>query len=169
MEHAMNEKMREKVDEGKLDEATYKKLVEEMGRLKEKEAGAPLYEVTYVENMNAANLHRSDDAGELSTRLAHFKTDDKNATKTKIVRGVKDNRCCATYDAALLFHKYHEIELGDDGELDVHYRPGYTMALNMWCNGMDQPEMGDACMIIYTIINVRKFNKKRNSYADPEE
>ena len=51
----------------------------------------------------------------------------------------------------------------------MHYRPGYTMALNMWCNEMDQPEMGDACMIIYTIINVRKFNKKRNSYADPEE
>ena len=96
MEHAMNEKMREKVNEGKLDEATYKELVEELGRLKE-EAGAPLYEVTYTENMIVANSHRSDDARELSTRLALFKTwsSDKNATKTKIVRGVKDNEYCA--------------------------------------------------------------------------
>ena len=41
MEHAMNEKMREKVNEGKLDEATYKELVEELGRLKG-EPDAPL-------------------------------------------------------------------------------------------------------------------------------
>ena len=41
----MNEKMREKVDEDRLDEATYKEVVEELRRLKEKEAGALLYEV----------------------------------------------------------------------------------------------------------------------------
>ena len=169
MEHAMNEKMREKVNEGKLDESTYEELVEELGRLKEG-AGAPLYEVAYAENVIVANSHRSDDARELSTRLAHFKTDDKIATKTKIVRAVKDNQYCASYDAALLFHKYHEIELNDDGELDKQYRPGSTMALNMWCDEMDGPlDMGDACMIIYTIINVCKFNKKRKSHADPEE
>ena len=168
MEHAMNEKMREKVNEGKLDEATYKELVEELGRLKE-EADAPLYEVTYTENTIVANSRRSDDPPELQTRLALFKTDDTDATKTKIVRGVKDNKYCANYDAALLFHKFHEIDLNDDGELNKRYRPGYTMALDMWYDEMGEPENGDACMVIYTIMNVRKFDKKRKSHADPEE
>ena len=86
MKHAMNEKMREKVNEGKLDEATYKELVEELGRLKG-EPDAPLYEVTYTENTIVANSRRSDDPPELQTRLALFKTDDTDATKTKIVRG----------------------------------------------------------------------------------
>ena len=72
MEHAMNEKMREKVNEGKLDEATYKELVEELGRLKG-EPDAPLYEVTYTENMIVANSRRSDDPPELQTRVALFK------------------------------------------------------------------------------------------------
>ena len=176
MEHAMNEKMREKVNEGKLDEATYKELVEELGRLKEEDQSpssgspdAPLYEVTYTENMIVANSRRSDDPPELQTRLALFKTDDTDATKIKIVRGVKDNKYCANYDAALLFRKFHEIDLNDDGELDKRYRPGYTMALNMWYDEMGEPENGDACMVIYTIMNVRKFDKKRKSHAPPEE
>ena len=57
----MNEKMREKVDEGKLDEATYKELVDELGHLKEEEAGAPLYEVAYTENVLVTKSHRNDD------------------------------------------------------------------------------------------------------------
>ena len=92
-----------------------------------------------------------------------------NATKTKIVRGVEDNETGPNYDASLIFHKYHEIEINEDGELNVHYKPWYTMALNMCCDEMNMPSDGNARMIIYTIINVRKFNKKRKSHADPEE
>ena len=84
MKHAMNEKMREKVNEGKLDEATYKELVEELGRLNE-EAGAPLFEVTYTENVIFSQSHMDDDS-DLNTCLVHFKADYDNATKTKIVR-----------------------------------------------------------------------------------
>jgi len=162
--HAMNEKMREKVDEGKLDEATYKELVEELGRTKEK-AGAPLFEVTYTENVIVAQSHMDDDA-DLNTSLVHFKSDYNNASKTKIVRGVKNNPE-AYRGRADIFHCYHEIALDDDGELCKDYQPGYTMIMSMCAN--DTNSAKNKCMIIYTILKVRKFNKKRKSHADPEE
>ena len=159
----MNEKMREKVNEGKLDEATYKELVEELGRLKE-EAGAPLFEVTYTENVIFAQSHMDDDS-DLNTCLVHFKADYNNASKTKIVCGVKKNP--EEYRGReILFHKYHEVDLEDDGELCKEYQPGYTMVMNM-CPDVEQCK--NKCMIIYTIIKVRKYNKKRKSHADPEE
>ena len=33
----------------------------------------------------------------------------------------------------------------------------------------DVEQCKNKCMIIYTIIKVRKYNKKRKSHADPEE
>ena len=162
MEHAMNEKMREKVNEGKLDEATYKELVEELGRTKE-EPDAPLYEITYTENVIFAQSHMDDDS-DLNTCLVHFKDYD-NATKTKIVRGVKKNPA-AYRGREILFHKYHEIDLRDDGGVEYVYKPGYTMVMSM-CPDVEQCK--NKCMIICTIIKVRKFNKKRKSHADPEE
>jgi hypothetical protein len=163
MKHAMNEKMREKVNEGKLDEATYKELVEELGRLKG-EPDAPLYEVTYTENVIFAQSHTDDDS-DLNTCLVHFKTDYDNPTKTKIVRGVKKNPA-AYRGREILFHKYHEIDLRDDGGVEYAYKPGYTMVMSM-CPDVEQCK--NKCMIIYTIIKICKFNKKRKSHADPEE
>ena len=110
----MNEKMREMVGKGELSEAAYKKLVEELGRKKE-QASAPLFEVTYTENVIFAQSHMDDDS-DLNTCLVHFKADYNNATKTKIVRGVNKNPA-AYQGREILFHKYHEIDLGDDGEL----------------------------------------------------
>ena len=159
MEHAMNEKMREKVNEGKLDEATYKELVEELGRKKE-DAGAPLFEVTYTENVIFAQSQMDDDS-DLNTCLVHFPTPNK----PKIVRGVKKNPA-AYRGREILFHKYHEVYLGDDGELCKDYQPGYTMVMSM-CPDVEQCK--NKCMIIYTIIKICKFNKKRKSHADPEE
>ena len=52
MEHALNEKMREMVGKGELSEASYKKLVDELGRTKE-EAGVPLFD--------RGHLHREHD------------------------------------------------------------------------------------------------------------
>ena len=124
-----------------------------------------MFEITYTENVIFAKSHLTDEGGGMSTDLVHFKTDHMNATKTKIVRGVKENEA-AYRGHAVLFHKYHTIDIGEDGELCVHYKPGYTMTMNM-CQ--DEPSNGDACMIIYTVIKVRKFNKKRKSHADPEE
>ena len=163
MKHAMNEKMREKVNEGKLDEATYKELVEELGRLKG-EPDAPLYEVTYTENVIFAQSHTDDDS-DLNTCLVHFKTDYDNPTKTKIVRGVKKNPA-AYRGREILFHKYHEIDLRDDGGVEYDYKPGYQMVMSM-CPDVEQCK--NKCMIIYTIIKICKFNKKRKSHADPEE
>ena len=54
----MNEKMREMVGKGELSEASYKNLVDELGRQKE-EADAPLFVVTYTANMIIARV-RSD-------------------------------------------------------------------------------------------------------------
>jgi polyhydroxyalkanoate synthesis regulator phasin len=153
MEHAMNETMREMVDKGELSEASYKKLVDELGRKKE-EAGAPLFEVTYTENV----MHLDDDSD------LNFKTDYNNLAKTKIVRGVMKHPT-AYRDLAILFHKHHEINLGDDGELCKIYQPGFRMS--MMCP--DQEQFNGRCMIIYTIIKVRKFNKKRKSQADPND
>ena len=89
MKHAMNEKMREMAGKGELSEASYKKLVDELGRLKG-EPDAPLYEITYTENVIFAQSHTDDDS-DLNMCLVHFKTDYDNPTKTKIVRGVKKN------------------------------------------------------------------------------
>ena len=162
----MNGEMLEMVDKGELSEASYKDLVESMGP--EKAVGAPLYEATYTESVIFANSHRNDEH-ELSAVLVHFKTDYMNAPKTKIVHGIEDNEP-GFHDAAVLFHKYHEIEIKEDGELFVHYKPGYTMIHNMEC---DEPGTntgtGSACMIIYTVINIREFNKKRKSHADSDE
>ena len=115
----MNETMREMVDKGELSEAAYKTLVEELGRKKE-EAGAPLFEVTYTENV----MHLDDDS-DLNTCLVHFKTDYDNPTKTKIVRGVKNNPA-AYRGREILFHKYHEVDLGDDGELCMQGIPTWV-------------------------------------------
>jgi len=161
MEHAIIEKMHEMVGTGELSEGSFKKLADELGRTKEK-AGAPLFEATYTENVIVAKSHMDDDS-DLNTCLLHFKTDYVNAAKTKIVRGVKKNPA-AYRGRAVLFHKYHEIDLDDDGALCKDYQPGYTMTMNM-CR--DEPSNGNACMIIYTILKVRKFNKKRKSHADP--
>ena len=161
--HAMNETMREMVDKGELSEAAYKKLVEELGRKKE-QASAPLFEVTYTENVIFAQSHMDDDT-DLNTCLVHFKTDYNNATKTKIVRGVNRNHH-HHQGRETLFHKYHEIDLGDDGELCKDYQPGYTMVMSM-CPDVEQCK--NKCTIIYTIIKICKFNKKRKSHADPEE
>ena len=110
----MNEKMREMVGKGELSEAAYKKLVEELGRKKE-QASAPLFEVTYTENVIFAQSHMDDDS-DLNTCLVHFKTDyNRDATKTKIVRGVNKNPA-AYRGREILFHKYHEVDLEDDGD-----------------------------------------------------
>ena len=162
MKHAMNEKMREMAGKGELSEASYKKLVDELGRLKG-EPDAPLYEITYTENVIFAQSHMDDDS-DLNTCLVHFKDYD-NATKTKIVRGVKKNPA-AYRGRAILFHKYHEIDLKDDGGVEYDYKPGYQMVMSM-CP--DVEECKNKCMIIYTIIKICKFNKKRKSRADPEE
>ena len=159
----MNETMREMVDKGELSEAAYKKLVEELGRKKE-EASAPLFEVTYTENVIFAQSHVDPD-DDLNTCLVHFKTDDDNPTKTKIVRGVKKNPA-AYRGREILFHKYHEIDLRADGGVAYDYKPGYTMVMSM-CPDVEQCK--NKCMIIYTIIKICKFNKKRKSHADPEE
>ena len=159
----MNEKMREMAGKGELSEASYKKLVDELGRLKG-EPDAPLYEATYTENVIFAQSHTDGDS-DLNTCLVHFKADYDNATKTKIVRGVKKNPA-AYRGREILFHKYHEIDLRDDGGVEYAYKPGYTMVMSM-CPDVEQCK--NKCMIIYTIIKVRKFNKKRKSHADPEE
>ena len=159
----MNETMREMVDKGELSEAAYKKLVEELGRKKE-QASAPLFEVTYTENVIFAQSHMDDDS-DLNTCLVHFKTDYDNATKTRIVRGVKKNPA-AYRGREILFHKYHEIDLRDDGGVEYVYKPGYTMVMSM-CPDVEQCK--NKCMIIYTIIKICKFTKKRKSHADPEE
>ena len=160
----MNEKMREMAGKGELSEASYKKLVDELGRLKG-EPDAPLYEVTYTENVIFAQSHTDDDSDLNTSCLVHFKTDYDNATKTKIVRGVKKNPA-AYRGREFLFHKYHEIDLRDDGGVEYAYKPGYTMVMSM-CPDVEQCK--NKCMIIGTIIKICKFNKKRKSHADPEE
>ena len=116
----MNEKMREKVNEGKLDEATYKELVEEMGRLKKEADTAPLFEVTYTVNMITARAHRSydddDDENDLHTNQSSFNL--HGGPKSKIVRGVTKYRPFSTRGchATNQFADFDEIIIGADNE-----------------------------------------------------
>ena len=100
MEHAMNEKMREMVGKGELSEASYKKLVDELGRQKE-EADAPLFEVTYTANMIMRTIDHDDDDG---IDYAMQSCVQPARPKRKIVRGV-------TKHAARLFaiHADHQF------------------------------------------------------------
>ena len=112
MKHAMNEKMREMVGKGELSEASYKKLVDELGRLKG-EADAPLFEVTYTENVIFAQSHMDDDS-DLNTCLVHFKR--ITTTQPKPRSYVASTKNPAAYRGrGFCFHKYHEIDLEDDG------------------------------------------------------
>ena len=90
----MNEKMREMVGKGELSEASYKKLVDELGRKKKEADTAPLFEVTYTANMITARAHRSydegDDENDLHTNQSSFNL--HGGPKSKIVRGVTKYR-----------------------------------------------------------------------------
>ena len=106
----MNEKMREMVGKGELSEAAYKKLVDELGRKKE-QASAPLFEVTYTENVIFAQSHMDDDS-DLNTCLVQFKTDYNSSTQQKPRSYVASTRTRQHIVVAkFCFHKYHELDL----------------------------------------------------------
>ena len=83
MEHAMNEKMREMASKGELSEASYKKLVDELGRTKE-EAGAPLFEVAFI--VNTVSAYSFTDANTDEECIGQLQTSEKH---TCVMRGVK--------------------------------------------------------------------------------
>ena len=168
----MNEKMREMVDRGNLSEASYKELIDELGRAKrakeEKEEGAPLFEVTYTENLIFAHSYYDYSNEKICTCSLNFKSETgypkaKCTVNTKIARGVKK---VTPGNRNYFFHKFDEIKLREDGELHEDYKPGYTMLVRLYADEDD--DESHTCKVIYTILKVRKFNKKRKSHEDPE-
>jgi hypothetical protein len=170
MEHAMNEKMREMVGKGELSEASYKKLVDELGRTKE-EADAPLFEVTYTVNMITARAHRSydddDDENDLHTNQSSFNL--HGGPKSKIVRGVTKYRPFSTRGchATNQFVDFDEIIIGADNE-PKNCKPGDTIYQDSSCEYSHSGASHESCLVVYTIIKVSKFQKRKSSVLSEE-
>jgi len=166
MEHAMNEKMREMVGKGELSEASYKHLVDELGRQKE-EADAPLFVVTYTANMIIARIRSDDDDGIDYATQSPFKL---HGPLTKIVRGVTKQRP-PVHDSRLTdqFVDFDEIRITRDNEPQAYFAPGYTIFQDCGCGATTHGSAShESCVIVYTIIKVSKFQKRKSSVLSEE-
>ena len=172
MEHAMNEKMREMVGKGELSEGSYKKLADELGRTKE-EADGPLFEVTYTASMLITRAHRSyddDDDDDLQTNQSTFNL--HGGPKSKIVRGVTKHRPFSTRGGCHTtnqFVDFDEILIGADNE-PKNCEPGDTIYQDSRCqySGDRGNRASESCMVVYTIIKVSKFQKRKSSVLSEE-
>ena len=156
----MNEKMREMVGKGELSEASYKHLVDELGRQKE-EADAPLFVVTYTANMIIARVRSDeDDCIDYATQ-SPFKL---HGPLTKIVRGVTKQRP-PVHDSRLTdqFVDFDEICITRANEPQAYFKPGYTIFQD--ARGSASHE---SCVIVYTIIKISKYQKRKSSVLSEE-
>ena len=166
----MNEKMRDMVGTGELSEASYKMLVDELGRVKKEVDTAPLFEVTYTANVIIAIAEKStrdDDDDHVYTKQSSFSL--HGGPKSKIVRGVGNYRpfTMCNFHATNQFVDFDEIVVGADNE-PKNCKPGDTIYQHSMCEHSRSGVAGESCLVVYTIISVSKF-KKRKSYADSEE
>ena len=155
MEHALNEKMREMVGKGELSEASYKTLVDELGRTKEEE-GAPLFEVTYTAHMVTPHV---DEHTDNLYQTAFNLNGDTYPTTSKIVRGVTKRR---QQTMTRQFVDFNEIIIGDDNQPIIGNKPGDTFVHRL------REAEGNSRLVIYTIIKVSKFKKRKSSVLSEE-
>ena len=89
--------------------------------------------------------------------------------KSKIVRGVGNYRpfTMCNFHATNQFVDFDEIVVGADNE-PKNCKPGDTIYQHSMCEHSRSGVAGESCLVVYTIISVSKF-KKRKSYADSEE
>ena len=166
----MNEKMRDMVGMGTLSEASYKMLVDELGRVKKEADTAPLFEVTYTANVIIAIAEKStrdDDDDHVYTKQSSFSL--HGGPKSKIVRGVRNYRpfTMCNFHATNQFVDFDEIVVGVDNK-PKNCKPGGTIYQHSMCEHSRSGVAGEWCLVVYTIMSVSKF-KKRKLYADSEE
>ena len=165
----MNEKMRDMVGTGELSEASYKMLVDELGRVVKKEVDtAPLFEVTYTANVIIAIAEKStrdDDDDHVYTKQSSFSL--HGGPKSKIVRGVRNYRpfTMCNFHATNQFVDFDEIVVGADNE-PKNCKPGYTIYQHSMCEHSRTGVTGESFLVVYTIMSVSKFKKRK---ADSEE
>ena len=160
----MNEKMREMVGKGELSEGSYKKLADELGRTKE-EADGPLFEVTYTASMLITRAHRSyddDDDDDLQTNQSTFNL--HGGPKSKIVRGVTKHRPFTMRGLHPInqFVDFDDIFINPDNE-PRNCKPGDTIYQDANCQYSHSSSNGDSCVVVYTIIKVSKFKKRKSN------
>ena len=162
----MNEKMREMVGKGELSEASYKQLVDELGRQK-KEADAPLFEVTYTANMITARAHKDADDDDVCTNQCSFSL--HGGPKSEIVRGVTKHRPFTMRGIHPInqFVDFDEIIIGADNE-PKNCEPGDTIYQDANCQYSPRFSNNDSCVVVYTIIKVSKFQKRKSSVLSEE-
>ena len=161
----MNEKMREMVGKGELSEASYKKLVDELGRTKE-EADAPLFVVTYTANMIIARVRSDEDGCIVYATQSPFKL---QGPLTKTVRGVTKQRP-SVHDSRLTdqFVDFDEICITRANEPQAYFKPGYTIFQHSSSGVAHGAASNESCVVVYTIIKVSKFQKRKSSVLSEE-
>ena len=134
----MNEKMREMASKGELSEASYKKLVDELGRTKE-EAGAPLFEVAFI--VNTVSAYSFTDANTDEECIGQLQTSEKH---TCVMRGVKGAgwKNSGHFLAGRLL-------LDDGGKLFTIYKPGLQFEVG---------KVDPSSFTIYTILEIKPFS-----------
>ena len=165
----MNEKMREMVGKGELSEGAYKQLADELGRTKE-ETGGPLFEVIYTADMITARaITIFSDEDEDDVRTNHYAFSLLGGPKSKIVRGVAKYRPFTMRDihATNQFADFDKIIIGADNE-PTHCKPGVTIYQDSKCRYSHSGVAGESCLVVYTIIKVSKFKKRKSSVLSEE-
>ena len=158
----MNEKMREMVSEGELSEGSYRKLADELGRTKE-EPDAPLFEVTYTANIITSRVIKtSDDDDDVYTNQCAFSL--YGGPKSKIVRGVTKQRPFTMRGLHPInqFVDFDEIFINPDNE-PRNCKPGDTIYQDANCQYSPRFSNNDSCVVVYTIIKVSKFKKRKSN------
>ena len=136
----MNEKMREMVGKGELSEASYKQLVDELGRQKEEADAAPLFEVAFIVNTVSAYSFTTEDEGVESINQL-----ENDVKYTCVMHGAKDkgHQESTNFFAGRLL-------LNPLGKLWEHYKPGLQFKV-----GKVDPHPS---FTIYTIIEIKPFS-----------
>ena len=135
----MNETMREMVDKGELSEASYKHLVDELGRQKEEADAAPLFEVAFI--VNTVSAYSFTDANTDEECIGQLQTSEKHTCVTRGVKGAGWKNSGHFLAGRLL--------LDDDGKLFTIYKPGLQFEVG---------KVDPSSFTIYTILEIKPFS-----------